>query len=282
MSEIKRMKALVTLLSKASKAYYQENREIMSNLEYDQLYDELMALEEKNGLVLTGSPTRQVGYEIVGALPKEAHNSKMLSLDKTKSREDLLAWLGDHKGLLSWKLDGITLVLTYEDGVLTKGVTRGNGIIGEVITNNVRVFDNVPLKINIKGTLVVRGEAVIKYSDFENINLYKEFQVSPQGEFLDLNINSEVTRPGHNDERFWNSGFIVKSRIDSLNMFWHAEIRIPLAAIDNRKPEAGNELRVNVYRLQGPSETRDFLAWRPTGIWNPHRPSMFGMLRLTD
>jgi DNA ligase (NAD+) len=177
MSEIKRMKELVTLLSKASKAYYQENREIMSNLEYDQLYDELIALEEKNGLVLTGSPTRQVGYEIIGALPKEAHNSKMLSLDKTKSREDLLSWLGENKGLLSWKLDGLTLVLTYEDGVLTKGVTRGNGIIGEVITNNVRVFDNVPIKINQKGTLVVRGEAVIKYSDFENINAQLDVEV---------------------------------------------------------------------------------------------------------
>ncbi|MDF1616559.1 NAD-dependent DNA ligase LigA [Petrocella sp. FN5] len=170
MSEIMRMKALVALLSKASKAYYQENREIMSNLEYDQLYDELVALEEKNGLVLQGSPTNQVGYEIVSKLPKEAHNSTMLSLDKTKSRDDLLNWLGDKKGLLSWKLDGLTLVLTYEDGILAKGVTRGNGIVGEVITNNVRVFDNVPHKINHKGTLVLRGEAVIKYSDFENIN----------------------------------------------------------------------------------------------------------------
>ena len=165
-----RMKELVRTLSEASKAYYQESREIMSNFEYDRLYDELLALEEETGTVLSGSPTQKVGYEVLSELPKEAHERPMLSLDKTKSVEDLQAWLGDQEAVLSWKLDGLTVVLTYRGGELAKAVTRGNGLIGEVITNNVRVFRNVPLRIPFKGELVLRGEALMRYSDFERVN----------------------------------------------------------------------------------------------------------------
>lgn len=167
---IKRMKELVTLLSEASKAYYQEDREIMSNFEYDKLYDELSELETKTGVLLSGSPTQKVGFEILSKLPKEHHPVPMLSLDKTKNKEDLVNWLGSQAGVLSWKLDGLTVVLTYENGELSKALTRGNGEIGEVITTNARMFENIPLKINFKGTLVLRGEAVIKYSDFSKVN----------------------------------------------------------------------------------------------------------------
>lgn len=170
MSDIHRMKTLVQQLSQAAKAYYQEDREVMSNHTYDRLYDELVALEASLGTILAGSPTQKVGYELLSALPKERHDARMLSLDKTKERDAMVEWIGDEKGLLSWKLDGLTIVLTYEEGVLVKGITRGNGEVGEVITNNVRVFENVPLKINLPGKVVVRGEAVIKYSDFEAIN----------------------------------------------------------------------------------------------------------------
>lgn len=167
---ITRMKELVELLREASKAYYAEDREIMSNYEYDKLYDELMALEQETGMVLTGSPTISVGYEAVDELPKEAHESPMLSLGKTKDREELKTWLKDKEGLLSWKLDGLTIVLTYRDGALLKAVTRGNGEVGEVITNNAKVFKNIPLRIQYQGELILRGEAIITYSDFEEIN----------------------------------------------------------------------------------------------------------------
>ncbi|MDO4331026.1 MAG: NAD-dependent DNA ligase LigA [Lachnospiraceae bacterium] len=168
--KILHMKELVAVLSQAGRAYYQESREIMSNFEYDKLYDELLALEQETGIILSGSPTQKVGYEVLSELPKETHESPMLSLDKTKSVEDLAEWLGDQEGLLSWKLDGLTIVLTYENGSLVKAVTRGNGEIGEVITPNARVFANIPLTISYKGQLVLRGEAVIKYSDFNKIN----------------------------------------------------------------------------------------------------------------
>lgn len=167
---ITRMKELVETLREASKAYYAEDREIMSNYEYDTLYDELAALEEETGMVLAGSPTISVGYEAVDELPKEAHESPMLSLGKTKDREELKLWLKDKEGLLSWKLDGLTIVLTYQKGELLKAVTRGNGEVGEVITNNARVFKNIPLRIAYQGELILRGEAVITYSDFEEIN----------------------------------------------------------------------------------------------------------------
>ena len=169
-TKIQRMKELIPILREAAKAYYQESREIMSNLEYDRLYDELADLEKATGVILSGSPTQQVGYEVLSELPKETHETPMLSLDKTKSVEDLQQWLGDKKGILSWKMDGLTIVLTYENGILAKAVTRGNGEIGEVITANARAFSNIPLNIAYKGQLVLRGEAVITYSDFERIN----------------------------------------------------------------------------------------------------------------
>lgn len=165
-----RMKELVALLNEAGKAYYQEDREIMDNREYDALYAELEALEKKTGTVLAGSPTQAVGYASVDELPKEMHPSPMLSLDKTKEISVLGDFVGEHKTLLSWKLDGLTIVLTYRDGALAKAVTRGNGAVGEVVTNNARVFENLPLRIPFQGELVLRGEAIITYSDFEKIN----------------------------------------------------------------------------------------------------------------
>lgn len=165
-----RIKELVKLLNEAAKMYYQYDTEIMSNLEYDALYDELQGLEKETGLILSGSPTQKVGYEVLSELPKERHAAPMLSLDKTKSVEDLAGWLKDKKGVMSWKMDGLTVVLTYDGGALVKAVTRGNGEIGEVITNNARVFANIPRSISYKDELVIRGEAVITYSDFDRIN----------------------------------------------------------------------------------------------------------------
>ena len=169
-SAVNQMKELVKKLNEAAKAYYQEDREIMSNREYDDLYDQLESMEAETGIVLADSPTVNVGYEAVDALPKETHESPMLSLDKTKERETLRAFIGTHPSLLSWKMDGLTIVLTYDHGELVKAVTRGNGIVGEVITNNARTFKNIPLKIAYQGRLVLRGEAIITYSDFERIN----------------------------------------------------------------------------------------------------------------
>lgn len=170
MTAIERMKDLIAILQEASKAYYAEDREIMSNFEYDKLYDELMKLEKETGTVLAGSPTITVGYEAVEQLPKETHESPMLSLEKTKDREELKEWLKEKEGLLSWKLDGLTIVLTYENGKLLKAVTRGNGEVGEVVTNNARTFVNLPLSIPYDGRLILRGEAVITYEDFKKIN----------------------------------------------------------------------------------------------------------------
>ena len=169
-SKMDRIKELVELLNKAGKSYYSEGRELMSNYEYDALYDELGMLEKETGYILSNSPTVNVGYQVLSELPKERHESPMLSLDKTKSPEALAEWLGSQKGLLSWKLDGLTIVLTYDNGQLQKAVTRGNGEVGEIITNNARVFKNVPVTIPFKGKLVLRGEAIITYSDFERIN----------------------------------------------------------------------------------------------------------------
>ncbi|WP_097016042.1 NAD-dependent DNA ligase LigA [Anaerocolumna aminovalerica] len=168
--KLHQIKELVNKLNLASKAYYQEDKEIMSNYEYDALYDQLVELEKETGIVLSNSPTRTVGYEILSVLPKVRHDVPMLSLDKTKDVLALKSWLGNQKGLLSWKLDGLTVVLTYQNGKLEKAVTRGNGEIGEVITNNAKVFKNLPITISYTGELVLRGEAVIKYSDFEKIN----------------------------------------------------------------------------------------------------------------
>ena len=165
-----RMQELVTLLNRAAKAYYPDAQEIMSNLEYDRLYDELTKLEAELGITLSDSPTVNVGYEVLSELPKERHESPMLSLDKTKEVEDLKRFVGDQKAMMSWKMDGLTIVLTYRDGTLFKAVTRGNGEVGEVITNNARVFKNIPLKISYQGELILRGEAIIGYKDFEKIN----------------------------------------------------------------------------------------------------------------
>ena len=160
----------IDILNRAAKAYYQDGIEIMPNIEYDRLYDELRELERETGIVFANSPTRNVGYEVLSELPRERHPSRMLSLDKTKSRQELVEWLGDQQGLLSWKLDGLTIVLTYENGELVKALTRGNGEIGEVITGNARVFANVPVNVPYRGRLVLRGEAIITYSEFRRIN----------------------------------------------------------------------------------------------------------------
>ena len=168
------MKELVEVLNRAAKAYYAQDTEIMSNYEYDRLYDELVELEKITGVILANSPTVQVGYEAVEELPKERHERPMLSLAKTKSREELQDWLNGKEGVLSWKLDGLTIVLTYVEGKLVKAVTRGNGEVGEVITNNARVFQNVPLSIPYRGEMILRGEAVISYKEFERIDRQME------------------------------------------------------------------------------------------------------------
>ena len=166
MDKLDTMKALVLELNKAAKSYYQEDKEIISNLEYDSKYDELVLLEKELGTKLSNSPTVKVGYEILSQLPKEEHVSPMLSLNKTKDREELSSWLKDEIGMLSFKLDGLTIVLTYNNGELQKAVTRGNGFVGEVVTNNAKTFKNIPMNISYKDELIIRGEAVILYSDF--------------------------------------------------------------------------------------------------------------------
>ncbi len=168
--KIQLMKEKIEILNRAAKAYYQENTEIMPNIEYDRLYDELLEIEKETGVVLSNSPSIHVGYELLSNLPKERHEKSMLSLDKTKDVGALKEWIGSQKGILSWKLDGLTIVLTYQDGHLVKAVTRGNGEVGEVITNNAKVFRNLPVTIPYKDTLILRGEAVIRYSDFIKIN----------------------------------------------------------------------------------------------------------------
>ena len=197
-----RILELVEQLNHAAAVYYQGRDEVMSNYEYDKQYDELQALEKETGIVLAGSPTQRVGYEVLSELPKEQHPSPMLSLDKTKDTEQLAAWLGEHPGLLSWKMDGLTIVLTYQEGTLQKAVTRGNGQVGEVITGNARMFDNVPLQIPFQGELVLRGEAVITYSRFREINeslpmeeQYKNPRNLCSGSVLQLDIR--VTKSRH-------------------------------------------------------------------------------------
>lgn len=218
---IDRMKELSAILQKASKAYYQEDREIMSNLEYDRLYDELAELEEQTQMVLAGSPTAVVGYEAVDELPKETHESPMLSLDKTKDREVLRGFIGNRKTLLSWKMDGLTIVLTYGEGKLLKAVTRGNGVIGEVVTNNARVFDNIPHKIPYQGELTLRGEAIITYSEFEKINSsiedvdarYKNPRNLCSGSVRQL--NNEITAKRH--VRFYAFSLVKAAGVDFHN-----------------------------------------------------------------
>ena len=216
-----RMKELVKKLDRAARAYYQEDIELISNREYDQMYDELQALEKETGTVLANSPTAKVGYEAVDQLPKEEHESPMLSLDKTKDREVLREFIGDYETLLSWKLDGLTVVLTYENGELAKAVTRGNGVVGEVVTNNARVFRNIPLKIPYTGRLVLRGEAIITYSDFEQINesiedvdaRYKNPRNLCSGSVRQL--NNEIT--ARRNVRFYAFGLVSAENVDFHN-----------------------------------------------------------------
>lgn len=219
--KLERMKELSALLTEASRAYYQADEEIMSNLEYDRLYDELAALEKETGTVLAGSPTISVGYEALEDLPKERHEAPMLSLDKTKSPEALAEFAGDHAILLSWKLDGLTVVLTYQEGALVKAVTRGNGEIGEVITNNARVFQNIPLRIPYQGELVLRGEAIITYPEFLRINeeiddveaRYKNPRNLCSGSVRQL--NNEITAKRH--VRFYAFALVKADGVDFQN-----------------------------------------------------------------
>lgn len=216
-----RMKELVELLNRASESYYAKDTEIMSNFEYDKLYDELMQLEQETGVVLANSPTVKVGYEAVDELPKEKHEQPMLSLGKTKDREELREWVQDKSALLSWKLDGLTIVLTYRTGKLAKAVTRGNGEVGEVITNNAKVFKNIPLSIPFEGDLVLRGEAVITYSDFEKINAeiaeeeakYKNPRNLCSGSVRQL--NSEIT--AKRNVRFYAFNLVSATDVDFEN-----------------------------------------------------------------
>ncbi len=216
-----RMKELVKILSEASYAYYAKDEEIISNYEYDRLYDELEALEKECDMVLAGSPTVKVGYEAVEELPKEKHAAPMLSLGKTKDREELRSFIGEQKGLLSWKLDGLTVVLTYENGELKKAVTRGNGEVGEVVTNNARFFKNIPLKISFDKTLVIRGEAVIGYKDFESINAkiedpalqYKNPRNLCSGSVRQL--NNKITAERH--VRFYAFSLVEAEGMDNIN-----------------------------------------------------------------
>ena len=218
---LQQMKELVKILNKAAKAYYQEDREIMDNREYDSLYDQLEKLEKETGITLADSPTVNVGYEAVDFLPKETHESPMLSLDKTKDRETLREFIGNHKTLLSWKMDGLTIVLTYENGKLQKAVTRGNGTVGEVITNNARVFRNIPLKISYQGRLILRGEAVITYPDFERINnsiedadaRYKNPRNLCSGSVRQL--NNQIT--AERNVRFYAFSLVSASNVDMHN-----------------------------------------------------------------
>ena len=217
----KRIRELIGTLRAAGRAYYQESREIMSNFEYDKLYDELVSLEKETGIVFANSPTQNVGYEVVSALPKERHEKPMLSLNKTKSVEELADWLGGQTGLLSWKMDGLTIVLTYQNGTLVKAVTRGNGEIGEVITANAKAFVNVPLNISYQGELILRGEAIIRYSDFEKINeqiedvdaKYKNPRNLCSGSVRQL--NNEIT--AKRNVRFYAFSLVSADDVDFLN-----------------------------------------------------------------
>jgi len=219
--KIERIKELVGKLNEASKAYYAQDREIMSNYEYDKLYDELVELEKGTGVILSDSPTVKVGYEAVEELPKERHERPMLSLGKTKNRDELREWLQGNPGILSWKLDGLTIVLTYRDGKLVKAVTRGNGEIGEVVTNNAHTFKNLPVSISYQGELVLRGEAVISYSDFEEINANIEDEAEKYKNPRNLcsgsvrQLNNEIT--AKRNVRFYAFSLVKADGVDFQN-----------------------------------------------------------------
>ena len=211
MDKKQEMLQLVEKLNEAAKAYYATDKEVMTNLEYDTLYERLELLEKELGTILSNSPTQRVGYEVLSELPKIAHTSPMLSLDKTKDPQALRSWLNLHAGVLSWKLDGLTIVLTYRDGQLVQAVTRGNGEEGEVITNNARVFDNIPLKIAYQDELVIRGEAIITYRDFEKINAQIEHESEKYKNPRNLcsgsvrQLNNQITQQRHVRFVAWNN-----------------------------------------------------------------------------
>ena len=252
--EQERMRELHRILKEASEAYYAKDEEIISNFEYDRLYDELVELEEKTGIVLSGSPTVSVGYEAVDFLPKEKHASPMLSLDKTKSRDELADWLGDKEGLLSWKLDGLTIVLTYENGELSKAVTRGNGEEGEIITPNAKMFTNLPVKIAYKGSLILRGEAVIGYKDFEAINAtitdpsqqYKNPRNLCSGSVRQL--NNEITK--QRKVRFYAFSLVQADGVD-----FHNSRMEQMAFLKDQGFETVNNILVNKTTIH------DAIAW---------------------
>lgn len=256
MEKSERIKELVELLNKAGRAYYQEAEEIMSNFEYDKLYDELLSLEKETGIVLANSPTVNVGYEVVSELPKEQHGSPMLSLDKTKEVETLAAFAGERKCLLSWKLDGLTVVLTYNNGSLQKAVTRGNGQVGEVITANARTFKNIPVSIPFKGELTLRGEAVIKYSDFEEINKsiedidakYKNPRNLCSGSVRQL--NSEITAKR-------NVNFMAFALINAENVYFQNSMENQFKWLENQGFDVVEHKRVTQDNMK---ETVEYFA----------------------
>lgn len=274
MSDLERMKELVEQLDAAARAYYQESKELMSNKEYDELYDELAALEKKTGTVLAKSPTAHAGYEVLSALPKENHPSPMLSLDKTKEVSQLQEFLKDQTGVLSWKLDGLTIVLTYENGTLTKAVTRGNGITGEVVTQNARQFENLPAKIPFKGRLVLRGEAVISYKDFERINeenpdadaKYKNPRNLCAGSVRQL--NSQVTAGRHVQ-------FIAFALVSAENMTFNNSRRCQFEWL------AAQGFDVVTYRMVTSTDLPDSVKWFANHIESNELPSD-GLVLLMD
>ena len=274
MSDLERMKELVEQLDAAARAYYQESKELMSNKEYDELYDELAALEKKTGTVLAKSPTAHAGYEVLSALPKENHPSPMLSLDKTKEVSQLQEFLKDQTGILSWKLDGLTIVLTYENGTLTKAVTRGNGITGEVVTQNARQFENLPAKIPFKGRLVLRGEAVISYKDFERINeenpdadaKYKNPRNLCAGSVRQL--NSQVTAGRHVQ-------FIAFALVSAEDMTFNNSRRCQFEWL------AAQGFDVVTYRMVTSTDLPDSVKWFANHIESNELPSD-GLVLLMD
>jgi DNA ligase (NAD+) len=264
--DLDRIKELVDILNRAGRSYYSEGREIMSNYEYDALYDELVELEKKTGVVLSNSPTVNVGYEVVSQLPKERHEKPMLSLDKTKDVEALAGWLNGHEGLLSWKMDGLTIVLTYSGGQLVKAVTRGNGEVGEVITQNARMFQNLPVTIPHKGELILRGEAVIRYSDFERINQqipeegarYKNPRNLCSGSVRQL--NSQVTR-----ER--NVNFFAFTLVRAEGVDFGNSRRSQMEWLSSQG------FQCVYYRLVNEADIRDAVAWFQAEIASNDFPS---------
>jgi len=168
---LQRMKELIEALTRADTAYYKRDTAIMTDREYDKLYDELTNLEAKTGIILSSSPTQKVSGEILEELTPVTHTKPMLSAKKTKSKEDIVAFIGCHPAVIMWKLDGLTLVLRYNDGKLVQAITRGaEGRIGEDVTHSVRVMTNVPLEIPYTEPFEVRGEGIVSWSRFNNAN----------------------------------------------------------------------------------------------------------------